>query len=198
MQIWGAFIEYPIEMLHLISTGNLVEETPKSVADIDCYPGTPLMFSFASNCIVLTCEPNAIIGVRQFPRQFDLDVLFHRDPVDYEDGCFIAQQPIWHFLQGPFGHCFHDQGGLRIDRIDFIARKDSGDTQSLAGMIFSFHDGIRFGISAAHESHFCYCYNDHCDQLSKEARSSINHVVASVVRKNAEPRSPDSMLLMVE
>ena len=198
IRIWTRYINQPIEMVHLITTGNLVEGTSKPVAALDFHPGTPLLFTFASGCVVLTCEPDAIVASREVEENFDLDSLFLRDPVMYDQECFIARQPIWRFLNGPFGDCFHSQSGMLIDKLELIARLDSEDNQHLAAVIIFFHDAVRFGISAAHESHFYLCYNEHCDQLSKEARGSANHVVVTVARQNALPRSPDSLLWMVE
>lgn len=189
-------IAQPVEMIELLSSGHILDEAPSPVATVDCHPGTPIVFSFKTASVAYTCNSGAIVDVTIFPKAFSPDDLFQDDPVLYSEGCFIVRTPIIHLLEGPHGDCFWSQK-FYIDSVSFIYRKSGDEYGGLAAVVFTFHDSNQFGISAAHESHFSYCFNNHCAQLINEVKNSDKHFVETIYRQGSNPRSADSLLWMV-
>ncbi len=190
-------ISQPIEMIELLSSGNLVLGTNKPVADIDCHPGTPIVLTFSDYCVVLTCESNSQVNVQKLPKNFDCDDLFRMDPILYDQERFAARIPLVPFLSGPHIDCLCSDYQF-IDAITLISRRENKLPPVLAAVVLTFHGSIQFGVSAVRESHFCYCFNEHCRLLVAEATASPKHVVLEISRPDSVTREAGSMLWMVE
>jgi len=183
-------IEQPVELVRTWSAGWLEEDRP--VFSVSVHPGTPLVLSFGEIHAVCSCCSGSTINIRLTTKEIDA---VHGFSEKLDEEITATAIPIYPLLEGPHGDYFYGQK-MFLDSASFIARHR--ERAGLAAVVFSFHDSVRFAVSAAHESHFCYLFNDYCDQLINEAEMSPQHSVHTVRRHSQSPRLVKSLLWMIE
>ena len=188
-------ISKPVDMVELLSTGAPDYDAP-NVISVDCHPGTPLVFTFAETRVVFHCKSGATVGVDIVATEFDPTQYF-AEPMPDDEDYVIVQIPIFHFLEGPHGQSFHS-GSQFVDSITFVHRKSDDGFDGIAAVVFAFHDSTMFGLSAVHESHFCYTFNNYCTQLLTESDASPAHSLHTIRRDASSPLTVDSVMWMVE
>ena len=190
-----ALIAEPLDLVQFISIGTSLHDPPNTV-DVSCHPGTPLVFTFSGTHVVFYCKPGATVGIDIPTSGIDpATYLAAPFPTDNDDS--VVRMPVFPFLDGPHGNSFHTDGF--IDSLTLIHRSRNDEFDGIAAVVFEFHDSAMFALSAAHESHFCYAFNNYCRQLLTESATSPNHKLRTLRRTGGvTPKPVDSVLWMVD
>ena len=108
-------ITQPLEMVSLFSVGSPLCESPATI-DVDCHPGTPLVFTFAGKHVVFHCQNGATVGIDIVVGELTPAKYFTHPPfTDEED--VIVQMPITPFLDGPHGNSVYNDGFVDLSLI---------------------------------------------------------------------------------
>ena len=191
----AALIVEPLNMVQLLSVGTPLDGAPNTV-DVSCHPGTPVVISFASTHLVLYCQSGATVGIDVVTGKLAPEK-YLAEPFPSDDDDVVVRIPLFPFLEGPHDSSFHNDG--LMDAMTLIYRSKDDGYDGIAAVIFEFHDSTMFALSAVHESHFCYAFDNYCRQLLNESAASPNHTLRTI-RRNSDvaPMPVDSVLWMVD
>lgn len=173
----------------MVSVGSRLDTAP-NVIDVDCRPGTPIVFSFGSSRLIFHCQSGATVGVDTASENFSPSE-YLQDPLMDEDAG-VVQYPIHPFLHGRNGY-----DHVYVDSITLIERTIQDGFDGIAAVVLEFDNSTLFGFSAIYESHFCFAFNDVCRQLLSESNHSESHTLHSIKRVGSSRKSIDSVLWMV-